>query len=269
MLSHRVIWHGRRCCHAKKPACGACPLARLCPAYGTGPTDPRRGREAPHDRRSAVIGRSTRRLVLVLGAAGVLAACGSAGDAGTRVAPTPASSGPDAGSPAASAPADLVASADLADCPTSDPSVAARADGLPDLALPCLGDGPVVRLAGLRGTPTLVNVWASWCGPCREELSVFADLAGSAAGTVRVVGVDAVDDPASALSLLDDAGVHYASVRDDAGESKAPMGWGSGLPVTYFVDGDGAVTFEQHGAITSGDELRRLVSEHLGVTVPS
>jgi endonuclease-3 len=40
MLSHHVIWHGRRCCHARKPACGACPLARLCPSFGTGPTDP-------------------------------------------------------------------------------------------------------------------------------------------------------------------------------------------------------------------------------------
>lgn len=40
MLSHHVIWHGRRRCHAKKPACGACPLARWCPAYGQGPTDP-------------------------------------------------------------------------------------------------------------------------------------------------------------------------------------------------------------------------------------
>jgi endonuclease-3 len=40
MLSHRLIWHGRRCCHARKPACGACPVARLCPSYGTGPTDP-------------------------------------------------------------------------------------------------------------------------------------------------------------------------------------------------------------------------------------
>jgi endonuclease III len=40
LLSHHVIWHGRRRCHAKKPACGACPLSRLCPAYGTGPTDP-------------------------------------------------------------------------------------------------------------------------------------------------------------------------------------------------------------------------------------
>ena len=40
MLSHVVVWHGRRRCHAKKPACGACPVAKLCPAYGEGPTDP-------------------------------------------------------------------------------------------------------------------------------------------------------------------------------------------------------------------------------------
>ncbi|HET9423398.1 MAG TPA: endonuclease III [Nocardioides sp.] len=40
MLSHHLIWHGRRRCHAQKPACGACPVARWCPAFGTGPTDP-------------------------------------------------------------------------------------------------------------------------------------------------------------------------------------------------------------------------------------
>ena len=39
MLSHHLIWHGRRVCHAKKPACGACTIARWCPSYGTGPTD--------------------------------------------------------------------------------------------------------------------------------------------------------------------------------------------------------------------------------------
>ena len=39
ILSHRLIWHGRRICHARRPACGACPLARLCPAFGEGPTD--------------------------------------------------------------------------------------------------------------------------------------------------------------------------------------------------------------------------------------
>jgi endonuclease-3 len=40
-LSHRMIWHGRRCCHARRPACGACPLAVLCPSFGEGPTDPK------------------------------------------------------------------------------------------------------------------------------------------------------------------------------------------------------------------------------------
>jgi endonuclease-3 len=40
ILSHRLIWHGRRICHARRPACGACPLARWCPSYGEGPVDP-------------------------------------------------------------------------------------------------------------------------------------------------------------------------------------------------------------------------------------
>ncbi|WP_020577123.1 endonuclease III [Actinopolymorpha alba] len=40
MLSHRLIWHGRRRCHSRRPACGACPVAPLCPSYGEGPTDP-------------------------------------------------------------------------------------------------------------------------------------------------------------------------------------------------------------------------------------
>ncbi|MDQ1683410.1 MAG: endonuclease [Frankiaceae bacterium] len=40
VLSHRLIWHGRRVCHSRRPACGACPVARWCPSYGLGPTDP-------------------------------------------------------------------------------------------------------------------------------------------------------------------------------------------------------------------------------------
>ena len=50
MLSHRLIWHGRRVCHARKPACGACGVAALCPSFGTGPDRPGRGRQARQDR---------------------------------------------------------------------------------------------------------------------------------------------------------------------------------------------------------------------------
>jgi endonuclease-3 len=50
MLSHRVIFHGRRTCHARKPACGACPVAQLCPSYGIGETDPERAAKLVKDR---------------------------------------------------------------------------------------------------------------------------------------------------------------------------------------------------------------------------
>jgi endonuclease III len=49
MLSHRLIFHGRRTCHARKPACGACPVARLCPSYGVGETDPERAAKLVKD----------------------------------------------------------------------------------------------------------------------------------------------------------------------------------------------------------------------------
>jgi thiol-disulfide isomerase/thioredoxin len=192
----------------------------------------------------------------------LLAGCGAAEGAGDRVsgsassAPRPAVTG--------SAPADLVASADLVPCPPSqqaDP----RDDGLPSLTLPCLGDGPAVDLAGLRGAPTVVNVWASWCPPCRDELPVFEDLATSTTG-VRVVGVDVQDEPAAALSLLTELGVHYASVRDDDGVTQAPLRW-SGLPMTLFVDRDGRVTHVERAPITSAQQMQRLVEQHLGVDV--
>ena len=53
MLSHVLIFHGRRTCHAKKPACGACPIARLCPSYGDGETDPVKADEAAQVRAGA------------------------------------------------------------------------------------------------------------------------------------------------------------------------------------------------------------------------
>jgi endonuclease-3 len=49
MLSHRMIFHGRRTCHARRPACGACPVAALCPSYGIGETDPERAAKLVKD----------------------------------------------------------------------------------------------------------------------------------------------------------------------------------------------------------------------------
>ncbi len=207
-----------------------------------------------------------RRTSLALAAlvAGALVACSAPQDAGTRVSPTssPTTVDPEV---TASAPADLVARADLAPCPASDPSVAPLTDGLPDLTLPCLGEGPAVRLAGVRGTPTVVNVWASWCGPCRDELPLFAALDSSTPG-VAILGIDVEDRPSAALSLLVDTGVHYPSVRDPDRATQPALRW-VGLPMTLFVDADGRITHVERAPITSQAQLDDLVAQHLGVAV--
>jgi cytochrome c biogenesis protein CcmG/thiol:disulfide interchange protein DsbE len=198
-----------------------------------------------------------------------LAGCGAtASGAGTPVATAPSVSAP-SGSVSPADPS-LVAQAALKPCPSSAATGSAPAGSrtLPDTSLPCLGAGPAVRLTGLAGTPTVVNVWATWCTECRAELPLLAHLASSTPG-VRVIGVDAQDDPSSALSLLARAGVHYPSVRDDSGSTKAALQWGSGLPVTLFVRADGSVAFQQHGALADQQQLTDLVREHLGVTAGS
>lgn len=209
--------------------------------------------------------RRAHRFAAAAGAVLLLAACGATGDAGGRVT-TAASPTAGVASPAVSAPADLVAAAELVDCPATDPDVAAREDGLPDLTLPCLGDGPGVRLAGLRGVPTVLNLWATWCEPCRAELPLLSDLSIAAGPALRVLGVSVEDDPAAALSLLTEVGAHYASVRDDERLTQAPLRW-AGLPMTVFVDADGVITHVQRGVISDGGQLSTLVEEHLGVTV--
>jgi thiol-disulfide isomerase/thioredoxin len=193
-----------------------------------------------------------------------VAACSSVPDtAGGRVTPSESTSGGAASSFEPASPT-LIAQADLAECPESDPAVPAREDGLPDITLSCLGDGPDVRLAGLRGTPTVVNLWASWCVPCREELPLFADLAGT--GGVRVVGISVQDDPSSGLSLLLDTDVHYASVVDADSATKPLLRW-TGLPMTLFVDAEGRVTHVERGQIADAEQLGSLVAEHLGADV--
>ena len=214
---------------------------------------------------SSPLGRSPRSGAV----AALLAACGQAADAGGRVDRRPPAGTPRAAARSSRRPP---TSSPRPTSPTAPPptrvAAARRRPAGPHAA--CLGDGPAVRLAGLRGTPAGLNLWASWCEPCRDELPLFADLAGASGSSLRVLGIDVQDDPGAALSLLADAGVHYASVRDDDGGHQGAAALGPGLPMTVFVDADGVITHAQRGAIT---QRRRSCagscSDHLGVTVPS
>lgn len=133
--------------------------------------------------------------------------------------------------------------------------------GLPRVTLPCLGGGPEVDLASLRG-PLVVNLWAQWCGPCRAELPRYERFARTYAGKVRVLGIDYQDtQPRWALQLAKTSGVTYPLLADPEGRLRA-----RGLPKIMMVDAHGKLVYDEYGEITSVGQLQRLVARHLGVT---
>ncbi|HLN76122.1 MAG TPA: TlpA disulfide reductase family protein [Nocardioidaceae bacterium] len=139
-------------------------------------------------------------------------------------------------------------------------------DGMPEITLPCLGGGPDVNLSSLRG-PMVVNLWASWCGPCREELPYYQQLHETAKGKVDVLGVDYEDTlPGKALALAKETGVTYPSLADPGGRLRVPFKV-RGLPAVLFVDEDGKVVHQEFVAIKSYGQLADLVEQHLGVSV--
>lgn len=161
----------------------------------------------------------------------------------------------------------LKSSAHIEACPRVSPPAKGVDGGLPGLTLPCLGGGHAVDLAALRG-PLLVNFWAQTCGPCKAESPLLQHLSTSAAGRVKVLGIDFIDArPGSALAFAKELGLTYPQLADPDGAAKAPLRI-VGLPWTLFVDATGAITYTQTGPITSADQLAALLHDHLGVTVP-
>jgi cytochrome c biogenesis protein CcmG, thiol:disulfide interchange protein DsbE len=134
---------------------------------------------------------------------------------------------------------------------------------LPDLSLPCFTGGQPVALTGVRG-PAVINMWASWCGPCREELPVVQALADNAKGRLHVIGVDVGDSREAAASFGEARGVTVPTLYDRDRRLLAALGKVT-LPVTVFVDtaGRGYV----HPMPVGARELSALVRTHTGVTV--
>lgn len=137
-------------------------------------------------------------------------------------------------------------------------------DGLPELSLPCLGGGPDVELAQLDG-PLVLNLWAQWCAPCREELPIYQEFHERYGDEVAVWGVNWNDtQPDRALDLLAETGATYPQVVDLDLELGPPLRV-RGLPMLVLVDAEGAVRYAQGLEITSLRQLEGLVEEHLEV----
>jgi thiol-disulfide isomerase/thioredoxin len=194
------------------------------------------------------VSRVPRALGALLLLLGLLAGCssGASDDAG----PTPASSD-----------LDRIAT-DLESCP-EQPDQPAAASDLPATVFDCFGGG-TLDLSRAPGVPTVVNLWASWCGPCREELPLVQQLADAAGGQVRVLGVASLDGVRQAGSFADDAGITFPSAFDADGEVMAALGINN-LPYTLFLAADGSLAYLQIGGVHSLEEFTTLVADHLGV----
>lgn len=126
-------------------------------------------------------------------------------------------------------------------------------------------DGGRFDLADLRGQVVVVNVWASWCAPCREELPLLAETARQWSGKgLSVVGLNVRDKDAAARQMLAETGAENLTVVTDP-EGTLAVDWGVvGVPETFVVDRDGHVRVRAMGVVT-----RQWLDQHVLALVRS
>ena len=110
------------------------------------------------------------------------------------------------------------------------------------------------RRAELKGFPIVVNLWASWCGPCRFEFPHFQRLSARYGKRVAFIGVDSDDSEEAAATFLDEYPVSYPSYSDPNREIWDDLGV-LGLPATAFYAADGDLEFLKQGAYAEEPEL--------------
>lgn len=111
------------------------------------------------------------------------------------------------------------------------------------------------RIAGLRGYPVVVNVWASWCGPCRFEFPVLQKLSARYGKKVAFVGVNSEDSDDAAATYLREEPVPYPSYSDPDKEILNSLGAYGGLPDTAFYDRSGELVYLKQGPYEENSEL--------------
>ena len=122
---------------------------------------------------------------------------------------------------------------------------------VPEVNLPAVGGMgiPAFDTAMLKsGKVSVVNVWASWCGPCRAEHPLLMELAKRQ--DIQLLGLNYKDEPANAREFLSSLGQPFvAAVADE--EGRASIDWGVyGVPETFIVDGNGIIRFKWIGPLT-------------------
>ena len=150
----------------------------------------------------------------------------------------------------------LVSGRDVAEIPSALIGHAAPQTSLPPLE----GTGmPGIESSGFAGKVTVVNVWASWCGPCRDEHPFLLGL--SRDSRIELVGMNYKDEPDNARRFLGSFGNPYKAIGVDAA-GRAAIDWGVyGVPETFVVGRDGKILFKHVGPVTEQSLARTLMPE--------
>lgn len=125
------------------------------------------------------------------------------------------------------------------------------AERLPDIEVQTLRDGEAFRLDQLEG-PAVVNLWATWCAPCKRELPEFEAVHRSVAGEVTFVGVNIGDDGDKAADYLDDLGITYDQYLDVDSELTAALKTAT-LPMTLIIDDDEKIVLRHVGPLDQAE----------------
>lgn len=142
----------------------------------------------------------------------------------------------------------------------SPPKLAALHEQANDL-LPGGTEAYEKRIAALRGHPVVVNVWASWCGPCRFEFPVLQKLSAKYGKRVAFLGVNTEDSNDAAATFLREEPVPYPSYTDPGKEIFDSLG-AVGLPDTAFYDETGELVYLKQGPYAEDSELEEDVRRY-------
>ena len=133
------------------------------------------------------------------------------------------------------------------------------------LKFPCLDGKSTIHFSQMRG-PLIVNVWGSWCAPCKDEIPMIRSFYSKNASTVRLVGVDVEEAKKSdGVEFVVNNGMTWPILVDPDARSRGFFGMG--VPVTWFIDKDGTVVYKKIGVLKSEQELRDLASKYLHLTL--
>jgi thiol-disulfide isomerase/thioredoxin len=131
------------------------------------------------------------------------------------------------------------------------------------IMLDCLDGTDGASINGING-PAIINVWGSWCGPCKEEMPILRSFYEKAQGKLALIGVDveeaSIED---GREFVENNGITWPNFYDADGKSRAYFGMG--VPVTWFIAADGNVAYKHIGVIKSEKELISMTSKYLGV----